>query len=296
MRAVSLWAVLAGLLAALTGPPGGRPPAPAGTGTDDLRRRADAVVRHDPDIWAGAREARGRRSLVIGGPRADPRDLADIARRADRASGIVAGVAGAVRSPGPAETFLHPLILVPATTGQAARLAAPTAVNGLAAVAGTDRVVVEPGSFARLSATGRDVVLAHELTHLATGAATDGRTPKWLVEGFADYVGYLRAGVPVPVAAAELAAEVRAGRPPRALPGRDAFAPGSARPAQAYEEAWLACRYVADRFGEPALVSLYRETMREGAPAAFARVLGTTEARFTDGWRAYVRKSLSPAP
>ncbi|GAA3802130.1 hypothetical protein GCM10022226_22430 [Sphaerisporangium flaviroseum] len=317
MRVVWLWAVLAGLLAALTGPPV----------TGDPRRSVDAVIREHPEIWAGARVVQGDRSIVIGSRDAtdaavaadtadttdttnrdtrDTRDttdttdaavtagaartpgsgspgLADLARRADRASLIVARVAGPVR----------PLILVPATTEQAATLAAPAAVNGLAAVAGTDRVIIEPRSFARLTGAGRDVVLAHELTHVATGAATDGRTPKWLMEGFADYVGYLQAGIPVASAAAELAAEVRAGRLPAALPGADAFSAGSARLAQAYEEAWLACRYVAGRFGERALVTLYRESMRSGPRTALRRTLGMTTARFTAAWREYVRSELS---
>ncbi|WP_248959405.1 hypothetical protein [Sphaerisporangium perillae] len=293
MRVVWLWAVLAGLLAALTGP----------VATDDLRRRADALIGEHPEIWAGARIIPGERSLLVvaataradavtpgrGDPSPEaagapgPLGLADLARRADRASLIVARVAGPVR----------PLILVPATTEQAAALAAPAAVGGLAAVAAADHVIVEPRSFARLTGTGRDVVLAHELTHVAMGAAMDGRTPKWLVEGFADYVGYLHAGLPVARAAAELAEEVRAGAPPEALPGPGAFAAGSARLAQAYEEAWLACRYVAGRFGERALVTLYRESRRGDPDTALTRTLGMSEEEFTAAWREYVRRQLA---
>ncbi|RCG28292.1 hypothetical protein DQ384_24520 [Sphaerisporangium album] len=241
------------------------------------------MIGERPDIWARAKVVRGARSLVIGTAAARVEELEDLARRADRAGLVVAEVAGPVR----------PLVLVPATTAQAATLAAPASVNGLAAVAAADRVIVEPGSFARLSAAGRDVVLAHELTHVATGAATDARTPKWLVEGFADYVGYLRSGIPVRAAAAELAAEVRAGRLPSALPGPDDFAPGAPRLAQAYEEAWLACRYVAARYGERALVALYREFSGGDAAGALPRALGVSAGRFTAAWRAYMKAELS---
>ena len=86
------------------------------------------------------------------------------------------------------------------------------------------------------------MVITHELTHVATGATRGGRVPMWLSEGFADYVGYRDAGIPVRTAAAELAAEVRAGILPARLPGPGDFAPGAPRLAQAYEEAWLACR------------------------------------------------------
>ncbi|MFC4532239.1 hypothetical protein [Sphaerisporangium dianthi] len=273
MRVVWLWAVLAGLLAVLTGPR---------AMDEDLGRRARALIGEHPEIWSGARTFPGERSLVVGAPGAAVADLADLARRADRASALVARVVGPVR----------PLVLVPATTAQAAVLAAPASVNGLAAVAGADRVIVEPRSFARLSGVGRDVVLAHEITHIATGAALDGGTPKWLVEGFADYVGYRDAGVPARRAAAELAGEVRAGRLPVALPGRDAFAAGSARLAQAYEEAWLACRYVAGRFGERALSTLYRESRGGDVRAALSRTLRMSPAEFTAAWREYVRDQL----
>ncbi|MEU9885484.1 hypothetical protein [Sphaerisporangium sp. NPDC051011] len=308
MRVVWLGTVLAGLLAALTVPPSPSvpppappfvsphlPPAPPGMSAatpltaptvPPTPPAPDAVTGEHPEIWGHARVVRGTRSLVIGTATASEADLADLARRADRASLVVARVAGPVR----------PLVLVPATTAQAATLAAPASVDGLAAVAATDRVIIEPGSFARLSDAGRDVVLAHELTHVATGAATDARTPKWLVEGFADYVGYLRSGIPVREAAAELAAEVRAGRTPSALPGPDDFAPGSPRLAQAYEEAWLACRYVAARYGEPALVALYREFRRgdrADAAGALPRALGVPAGRFTGAWRAYVKAELS---
>ncbi|GII59994.1 hypothetical protein Skr01_00790 [Sphaerisporangium krabiense] len=301
MRVVRLGASLAGLLAALSAPaaapalwdalpaaPGasaalsGAPAVPRAA-TADPGRLARAAVAERPDVWAGARIVIGERSVVVGAARTGAAEAADLARRADRAARVVARLAGPVR----------PLVLLPGTTAQAAALAAPASVRGLAAVAAVDHVIVEPGAYARLSDAGRDVVLAHELTHLATGAATDARTPKWLMEGFADYVGYLDSGIPAPAAAAELAAEVRAGRRPIALPGPQAFAPESPRLAQAYEEAWLACRYVVARYGERALVALYREFSGGGAPGALPRVLGVSAERFTAAWRAYVVAELS---
>ncbi|HEY9522111.1 MAG TPA: hypothetical protein VIR33_02635, partial [Thermopolyspora sp.] len=120
-----------------------------------------------------------------------------------------------------------------------------------------------------------------ELTHVATHAAISD-LPTWLVEGFADYVAYRDSGIPVRTAAAELAADVRAGRLPAALPTRRDFHDDERR-VRAYEEAWLACRYIAARFGEEALVRLYR---RE-------RALGMSVAEFTAAWREYVRGELA---
>jgi hypothetical protein len=149
-------------------------------------------------------------------------------------------------------------------------------------------VIVVPGGFDRLTPTGRDVVLAHELTHVAAGT---GGLPVWLSEGFADYVAYRDAGLAVPAAAAELAAEVRSGRAPRELPGPAAFAPGADRLAAAYQEAWLACRFIAARTGEARLVRLYREARAVGADRALT-ALGLPVATLTALWRTYVRDEL----
>ncbi|MGW2143757.1 hypothetical protein ACWCOT_05560 [Nonomuraea bangladeshensis] len=209
--------------------------------------------------------------------------LAELARLADTAALRVGTVLGEP---------VRPLVVVPASAAEAARLAGTGPIEGLAALADGDRVLVVPEVFARLNPTGRDVVLAHELTHVAAG--TD-RLPIWLYEGFADYVGYRDSGLPVRTAAAELADEVRAGRLPAALPGPAAFAADGSDPARlarAYQEAWLACRFLADRFGEGTLVRLYREARVDGAERALAG-LGLSTATLTARWRAYVREQLA---
>ncbi|MET8989878.1 hypothetical protein ABZW49_30890 [Nonomuraea wenchangensis] len=214
---------------------------------------------------------------------AAPVSLAELARLADTAALRVGTVLGEP---------VRPLVVVPASAAEAARLAGTGPIDGLAALADGDRVLVVPEVFARLNPTGRDVVLAHELTHIAAG--TD-RLPVWLYEGFADYVGYRDSGLPVRTAAAELADEVRAGRLPAELPGPAAFAADGSDPAglaRAYQEAWLACRFLADRFGEGTLVRLYREARVDGADRALAG-LGLSTATLTARWRAYVREQLA---
>ena len=93
----------------------------------------------------------------------------------------------------------------------------------VAALVERGEIHVHRGAFSRLSPAGRRVVITHEVTHLATKAARGQGVPTWLIEGFADYVGYLNAGIPVAQAAQELATEVRAGRVPRTLPAEAAF-------------------------------------------------------------------------
>src|SRR5207302_4810652 len=120
------------------------------------------------------------------------------------------------------------------------------------------RVAINPHNWGKLSALGRRVVLTHELTHVATRAVTGSCTPTWLVEGFADYVGYLGTGVPLTVVAQELATDVRAGRVPRRLPPDTDFDGGTKRLAQAYEGSWMAAHLIVAQWGQKTLVRLYR--------------------------------------
>jgi hypothetical protein len=159
-----------------------------------------------------------------------------------------------------------------------------------------DRIVINPAIWGKLSPTGRRIVMSHEVTHVATRTATTQSTPTWLSEGFADYVGYLGSRVPADVAAGELLRDIRADGPPRGLPATDEFGPNSDDLAAAYEEAWLACRLIAMKYGEEKLVAFYRQagTARgagDGGPGtAFTRAFGVTTAQFTAAWRGYLAR------
>jgi hypothetical protein len=161
-----------------------------------------------------------------------------------------------------------------------------------------DRVSVNPAIWPSLDALGRQVVLGHELTHIASRADTGRQTPRWLQEGFADYVGFRGSGVAVTVVAAELARDVRAGRLPRRLPANRQFDGSSPRLDQAYEEGWLACRLIAARVGQRALVRFYRQVGTATTPAGSAvdqalhRLLHLSTRRFTALWRGYVQAQL----
>ncbi|WP_165966506.1 hypothetical protein [Actinomadura sp. 7K507] len=249
----------------------------------------------DAAIWDGGplTVVKGKASLVIG----DATGLDEIAGRLDAAVPAVTAVVGR-------EWARRVVALVPADAGLASALAGPgQSLGDIAALAtvtpsaggrrGEDRVIVSPGTFGHLNELGRDVVLTHELTHVATGGARDRKTPMWLIEGFADYVGYLGTGVDSGSAAGELRREVAAGRIPPALPAAAAFSGGSERLSQAYQEAWLACRMVADRYGEATLVRLYRTAGRVPEATALRDVLGLTRGRFTALWRDYLTRELT---
>jgi hypothetical protein len=163
-------------------------------------------------------------------------------------------------------------------------------------VARSDRVVINPDAFHRLGDSGRRVVLVHEMTHVAVRSSTTAPVPIWLSEGFADYVGYRDVGLSRRTIAADVLALVRRGKGPRELPGTDDFDPTRTTIAPAYSGSWLACRLIAERYGQAALVRLYRTAAttpvdddgpdpEAAVQAAFAKVLGTSVAEFTSAWR-----------
>ena len=130
--------------------------------------------------------------------------------------------------------------------------------------AAADRVLVNPKAYADLSSMGRRVILSHEITHVAARARTQSWTPKWLAEGLADYVGYLKSGLPDDVIAQELTDDVRAGRLPTELPSNSDFGTTNPDLPQTYEMSWLACKMIVESYGgRDALVAFYRAI---GAP------------------------------
>ncbi|MCW2607002.1 MAG: hypothetical protein JWO60_1695, partial [Frankiales bacterium] len=263
------------------------------------------VAADDDFAAAGQRTARGLwdvgpvvavaepRVLVLGHP-GDEALLREVAAAVQEAVPRVTGFWGedwaqrvVVLVPGDAQELRT---LVPdGDLTQIAALATTEAGAGPGAPVG-DRVVVNPGTFRRLGAVGRRVVLTHEVTHVATRAATGSAVPAWLVEGLADHVGYLGAEVPLRVAARDLRAAVRRGRVPDTLPPDSAFDGSSADLGQAYEQAWLAVDLLVQRYGDERVVAFYRAVGRAHGSAevadAFATHLGTTEQELTQAWRA----------
>ena len=162
-----------------------------------------------------------------------------------------------------------------------------------------DRVLVNPEPFATLSRLGRQVVLTHEVTHVATRRATGPVMPAWLAEGLADTIAYRDVDVPLAVSARELRADIRAGRLPTRLPRDGDFAGSNPALAQAYEQAWLAVRLLADRHGDAAVLRFYRAVgaARDvhgdlAVETALARELDTTPGALVADWQAALRRQL----
>jgi hypothetical protein len=164
--------------------------------------------------------------------------------------------------------------------------AVTTSVDGTLAPSSPIHVFVNPDVFNRLRPAGGQVVMSHEATHVATDAASSV-LPLWLVEGFADYVALRDVELPITTTAGQIIEQVRRHGPPPELPGVGEFDTTASHLGAAYESAWLACRVLADRGGESALVRLYRQV--DGGQAlgrALASGFGWTEGQLTRSWRA----------
>ncbi|HEY0497988.1 MAG TPA: hypothetical protein VGD48_19765 [Kutzneria sp.] len=200
-------------------------------------------------------------------------------------------------------------VLVPSSDDEMKAFVGPEfAVDAIAAVAVADRVdnghhtavgqrvVLNPGNAEQMPASSLKVVLRHEMTHIAARGYTVDGTPMWMLEGFANYVGYRDSGIPVDAAAADVADLVRDGRPPADLPANADFAAGGDKINLAYDEAWTLNSFIADTFGQHALVALYLR-IAGGSPTAdlgsqLHDVLGLDRAGLVAGWQDYLRRKF----
>jgi hypothetical protein len=272
--------------------------------TDDSLLHAGGAGWQGPWDFGRLEILRGAHSLVLGHPEA-----ADALRQVQA---TVEAAVPAVTAVWGSDWAQRVAVVVPASDAELAAQGGEssqvtTDVAALTVSDGTDpltgavygqRLIVNPAALARLSDVGRQIVIRHEITHIASAAATTAASPQWLIEGFADYVGNLHTGQPVTTVASELRADVRNGKVPQALPTADAFAT-EGQAAQAYEGSWLACRLIAQRAGQTGLVRFYRmvgaSSLDQDAAvaAALGRILHETTAQFTADWRRYVTDQLS---
>jgi hypothetical protein len=190
----------------------------------------------------------------------------------------------------------HVVIEVPATqrdfdlvlgqpSGSYAAIAAVTHREGTAR--GAIRIVVNPKT-SQLKSAELQAVLEHEMVHVAT-ASPDSPAPVWAEEGLAEWVATRDSAVERREAADDVLSTVRDHGAPRSLPSDKEFQAGARNLRFAYAEAWLACRYIADRYSETQLGRLYGELDRgRSLDEASRATLGLSEARLIAGWRAYL--------
>lgn len=217
----------------------------------------------------------------------------------------------AVSAVWPASWSRRVALMLPDTPGEMRALVGPDfPVESVVAVAVADRVVnktrtvagqrvvLSPSGIRALSVASLRIVLRHEITHLAARADTVDGSPTWLLEGFADYVGYRDSGVTLAEGAPALAKKVRQDGPPTALPEDRAFRSRGSELDLAYQQSWTLSRYIADHWGEPTLIAVYRKLAGAGPVSAsetdemLDEVLGVDRGGLVAGWQSYLREAL----
>jgi hypothetical protein len=197
------------------------------------------------------------------------------------------------------------VILVPRDEREAERLVGARDLARVAAVASSsvesgaaervlgNRIVVNTNNVSRYNELNLQILITHEMTHVATRTLGDG-VPLLLVEGFADWAALKPLGYPFRVTRPALA---RLGsRFDGALP-RDAEFRGP-QAAVAYDEGSAFCLWVAETAGPAKLRALYRQFAGSDPPTSaqldrgFRRVLGISRRTAEGRWAAWVRAQL----
>lgn len=174
--------------------------------------------------------------------------------------------------------------------GSYAQIAAVAWPAGPDAAPAAVRIVVNPDLASQLDESGLAVLLAHEVTHVATRSAASP-APMWLVEGFADYVAYASYPRTADVAAAVLLSKVRSQGTHLALPSDDRFSASDPELRLAYAQSWLACRFLAEEFSAERLSRFYGEVDSGSAvEVALRSIFGLSVAEFTARLRGYLQK------
>ena len=257
----------------------------------DLGRDGTDLWEHEPvDV------VRSERALVIGSTTYAPR-LPSLADQVEQAR---AEVADFWTAKWPARVVL----VLPGTASLMDPLVGNESASALPAVATWDpgptgavtRVTVNPDIFLSLPYVGQQIVLRHEITHVAQDALPARNAPTWLSEGLAEYVGYRSTGFPSSLVAGAALARVRASGVPPSLPGDAAFG-FSLEPAErtvVYEQGWTACKMIAERYGESKLVPFYRAVVNgsgltsDRIDVASRKVLGIDGDEFVEQWQSWL--------
>jgi hypothetical protein len=185
----------------------------------------------------------------------------------------------------PATTADFDAVLAARRRQYASVAAVTTAIDGSADPHAPVAVVVNPRIWPRLTRLGARVVITHEAVHAATGPRTSA-LPRWLSEGFADFVAIRSARVPPRVANAAAVSDIRRHGVPRRLPANSDFNARSAQLEATYEQSRLVVQTIAQHQGIRRLVGFYEAVAARPLrlDAALQSRLGTSRAQVTRRW------------
>lgn len=276
---------------------------------DPSPARADVLVSFAPDgdqlgitgFGADSTSTRGRTPLWLRGPLAvvstpqalvlvegSSGDADEVARRVSRGIDVVHRVLPdweprvVVEVPASAAALNRSLGVAPGTYDSIAGVTATA--DGSTRRNAPVHVYVNPDVTAGLRRAGAQVVMSHELVHVATDAAISPVEP-WLLEGFADYVALREVRLPDEITLGQAIELARRDGPPDQLPGPAEFDTRAENLQAVYEQAWLACRIIAERLGDRGLV-LVHDAASSGEPMGQALgQAGLAVPELTQTWR-----------
>ncbi len=281
-------------------------------GYDDEPARSDVAVRFAPHgeglgiagfeaptadggrlpLWLRGRMSVARADDVLVAVDGGRRDVQDVLDRAVRGIEVVRRVMPGWSTPVVVEVPASAAELdetLGAEPGTYAGIAAVTAPVGRASeVEGPVHVFVNPDVSEGLRRVGAQVVMSHELVHVATDAVRRPVEP-WLLEGFADYVALRDTRLPDRVTLGRAIEAARRDGIPEALPTAADFDTRASDLQARYEEAWLACRIIAERLGEQKVLDVYLAASRGVAVDRALRRVGPTVRVLTAEWRDRLR-------
>ena len=180
--------------------------------------------------------------------------------------------------------------LVVATTGEEfARLTGRPAEGTVPAVTtAAGVVVVHPALWTSTSADGRQVVITHELTHVALGQGRLTGVPLWVIEGSAELTAYRSTGLTPREVAPSLFRAVAAGDLPSGPPADEEVRSTVASPTLAYQKAWAWCSFLAQRRGFGVFTDFVRRADAH-EPGVFRAVYGVEPGGLASAYRTWLR-------
>jgi len=157
-------------------------------------------------------------------------------------------------------------------------------------------VFVNPAVLGGLSPSGAQLVMTHELTHLATDAV-HAKSPLWLLEGYADHVALRGTSLPLTRTAGQIGARVRKDGVPKSLPAATEFDAHATHLGAVYEAAWRITEVLAAAGSEATLLELYRRTAAgEPVGTALRALYGFGEEELTRRWQEDLRRIAALRP
>ncbi|AKU17144.1 hypothetical protein VV02_16920 [Luteipulveratus mongoliensis] len=184
-----------------------------------------------------------------------------------------------------------PVRLVVAGSGtEFAEITGRPADGGVPAVTLADsRVVLHPKLWTSTTAAGRQVVLTHELTHVALGQGRLRGVPLWVIEGSAELTAYRASSLSTAQAAPTLSSQIRRGLVPTGPPSdAELRVTGGQTQPGAYQNAHAWCAFLVQRKGIRVFTDFVRRA-DAGDRGAFEKAYGVTPAALSKPYQAWLR-------